>query len=82
MKHANTGLLEGMSLRDDRTKHKRGSSKLIPYSLQTRLIASLLPYYASITTRKLPRFFATRQAVVVPERSNSKSRMVGPTRKL
>ncbi len=65
-----------------RTNHKIGSSKLISYSLQTRLIASLLPYYASITTRKLPRFFATRQAVVVPERSNSKSRMVGPTRKL
>lgn len=38
-----------------------------------------LPFYASITTRKLPRFFATRQEVVLPLRSNSKSNKVLPT---
>jgi hypothetical protein len=35
--------------------------------------------YASITTRRFPRFFDTRQAVLWPDRSNSKSNIVVPT---
>jgi hypothetical protein len=38
--------------------------------------------YASIITLKLPRFLVTRQAVVLPERSNSRSTSVCPIRRL
>lgn len=63
------------------------SGKLHPRTarIQEPLCLGLLNFddyfYASMTTRKLPRFLETRQDVEEPDRSNSRSNNVDPTRR-